>query len=194
VAPHLADPAHGGQGAGRQRGLAHGGIVDSQSVKTTESGGPAGVACPRASRRLDPGDAAKKIKGRKRHLVTDTLGLPLVLAIHPADLQDRDGLGLVCHRIKPWFPWLSCLFADAGYQGDIAAGIAAQAGLRLAIVKRVRAKGFVLLPKRWAIERTFAWLGRNRRLTKDFERLIEASTAMVAVAIIQLLARRLATN
>jgi transposase len=156
------------------------GIVDSQSVKTSEAGGPRGF------------DAGKKVKGRKRHLITDTQGLPLALAIHPADLQDRDGLRLVCHRIKPWFPWLACLFADAGYQGDIAAGIAAQAGLRLAIVKRVRATGFVLLPKRWVIERSFAWLCRNRRLAKDFERLIEASTAMVVLAIIQLLIRRLA--
>ena len=158
------------------------GVVDSQSVKTTEAGGWRGY------------DAGKKINGRKRHLVTDTLGLPLNLAIHPANIQDRDGLTLACRWIKRWFPWLQCLFADAGYQGPIAAGHANKAGLRLEIVKRPpHAEGFEVIPRRWVIERTFGWIGRNRRLAKDFEHLIENSSAMVVVAIIQFLARRLAT-
>ena len=159
------------------------GVVDSQSVKTTESGGLRGY------------DAGKKINGRKRHLVTDTIGLPLNLAVHAANIQDRDGLALACHRIKRRFPWLLCIFADAGYQGPIAAGHAAGAGLELEIVKRPpHAEGFEVIPRRWVIERTFGWLGRNRRLAKDFERLIETSTAMVVVAIIQLLVRRLANG
>ncbi len=156
--------------------------ADSQSVKTTEAGGPRGF------------DAGKKVNGRKRHLLTDTLGLPLRLIVHPANIQDRDGLGLVCAQIRRRFPWLNHLFADAGYQGELARGAAAGERLRLQTIKRpLGTEGFHLLPRRWVIERTFAWLGRSRRLTKDFERLIETSTAMAALAVIQLLARRLAS-
>ncbi|MGH6915377.1 MAG: IS5 family transposase [Geminicoccales bacterium] len=158
------------------------GIVDSQSVKTTEAGGPRGF------------DAGKKINRRKRHLLTDTLGLPLGLVVHPANLQDRDGFALLVHKIRRRLPWLRHLFADGGYRGVSAAGAAAQAHVRLEIVNRAPAtRGFEVLPRRWVIERSFAWLGRNRRLAKDFERLIEVSTAMAVVAIIQLLIRRLAS-
>ncbi|MEZ5935227.1 MAG: IS5 family transposase [Alphaproteobacteria bacterium] len=159
------------------------GMIDSQSVKTTESGGLRGY------------DAGKKINGRKRHLVTDTIGLPLNLAVHEANIQDRNGLGQACRWIKRQFPWLLCRFADAGYQGPVAAGNAASAGLKLEIVKRPpHAEGFEIIPRRWVIERTFGWRGRNRRLAKDFERLIETSTAMDVAAIIPLLVGRLANR
>jgi len=158
-------------------------IVDSQSVKTTESGGIKGF------------DAGKKIMGRKRHLLTDTLGLPLVITVHSAGIQDRDGFALVVDKVKRRFPWLLVVFADTGYNAIQTECAAAQNRLRLEIVKRPRdAKGFHLLPRRWVIERTFAWLGRNRRLAKDFERLIETSTAMLVVATVQLLVRRLASH
>ena len=157
------------------------GIIDSQSVKTTEAGGPRGF------------DAGKKINRRKRHLVTDTQGLPLALAVHPADVQDRDGLALVCTRIRRRFPWLHHLFADGGYRGIVAAAAAAHERLRLEVVNLPATRGFEVLPRRWVIERSFAWLARNRRLAKDFEQLTEAATAMVVVAIIQLLIRRLAS-
>lgn len=178
-------------------------IIDSQSVKTSEAGGPRGFDAgkkvpPRPAGRVrlvDRIDRLLTVDGRKRHLLTDTLGLPLRLVVHPAHIQDRDGLPMVCRRIRGQFPWLQILFADAGYQGTIAGGTAAAQGLRLEIVKRpVGTKGFHLLPRRWVIERTFAWLTRNRRLAKDFERLIETSTAMAVLAIIQLLTRRLANH
>ena len=157
------------------------GIVDSQSVKTTEAGGWRGF------------DAGKKIAGRKRHLLTDTLGLPLALVVHPANVQDRDGFALLVHKIRRRLPWLRHLFADGGYRGVVAAAAAAHERLRLEVVNRpTAARGFEVLPRRWVIERSFAWLGRNRRLAKDFEKLTEASTAMAVLAIIQLLIRRLA--
>ena len=157
-------------------------IVDSQSVKTTESGGPHGY------------DAGKKINGRKRHVLVDTQGFLLRGIVHPASIQDRDGLAPLLHRLRHRFPFLGLLFADGGYQGEVAALAARQEWVALAIVKRSdRATGFVLLPKRWIVERSFAWFGRNRRLAKDVETLIASSTAMLYLAATRLLTRRLAT-
>ena len=159
------------------------GVIDSQSVKTTEAGGIKGF------------DAGKKVMGRKRHVLSDTLGLPLAITVHSAGIQDRDGFALVVEKIRKQFPWLELVFADTGYNAIQTECTAAQNKLRLEIVKRPRdANGFHLLPRRWVIERTFAWLGRNRRLAKDFERLIETSTAMLAAATVQFLVRRLATH
>src|SRR5258708_39907578 len=110
-------------------------------------------------------DAGKKIKGKKRHVLVDTLGLMLHAIVHPADIQDRDGGGLVLKTLFGRFPFLTKLFADGGYQGPVFAKAAAQdmPGLSVEIVKRSdAAKGFVVLPKRWGVERSFAWFGRCR--------------------------------
>lgn len=158
------------------------GVIDSQSVKTTESGGPRGY------------DAGKKTKGRKRHIVTDTHGHLVGLLVHPADLQDRDGGSLVLASIRRLYPWLRHIFADGGYAGDKLRDALARTGCwRIEIIKRSdRAKGFEVLPRRWVVERTFAWLGRCRRLAKDFEATIESATAWVLVAHIRTVTRRLA--
>ncbi len=157
------------------------GIVDSRSARRTESGGPKGY------------DAGKRVDGRKRHILVDTLGLLLVLVVHTADVQDRDGLALVCRRLRRRLPWLRLIFADGGYQGETAACAAAREGFRLTIVTRdPGTRGFAVLPRRWVVERTFAWLGRNRRLAKDFETTITSAVTMAYLASLQLLVRRLA--
>jgi transposase len=158
------------------------GVIDSQSVKTTESGGPPGF------------DAGKKIKGRKRHIVTDTEGHLVGLQVHTADIQDRDGAVGVLSSIRFLYPWLRYVFADGGYAGDKLRHALRKIGQwTIAIIKRSdRATGFEVLPRRWVVERTFAWLGRCRRLAKDFETTIGSAVAWVLVAHIRTLTRRLA--
>ena len=157
-------------------------MIDSQSVKTTESGGVRGY------------DAGKKTKGRKRHIVTDTLGLLIGLLIHGADVQDRDGAPNVIKTIRHRFPWLRHLFADGAYAGPKLRGALDKIGdWTLEIVKRSdTAKGFEVLPRRWVVERTFAWLGRCRRLAKDWEKSIASAEAWLLIAHIRLVTRRLA--
>jgi transposase len=144
---------------------------------------------------LDPQgyDAGKKVTGRKRHILVDTLGLLLSVAVHPADVQDRDGAALVLDkRTRALWPFILRIFADAGYQGPRAALAAARSGSWvIEVVKRTEAHKFVVLPKRWIVERTLAWISRNRRLMRDFERQARTVVAFVRLAMIKLMLRRL---
>ena len=158
------------------------GVIDSQSVKTTESGGVRGF------------DAGKKVKGRKRHIITDTVGLLVGLVVHSAHIQDRDGAPRLLKSIQSAHPWLRHLFADGGYAGPKFKGALDKIGRwTLEIVKRSDTTlGFEVLPRRWVVERTFAWLGRCRRLAKDWETTIASAEAWVLIAHIRVVTRRLA--
>lgn len=160
-------------------------IIDSQSVKTTNQGGP------------ERGyDAGKNVKGRKRHILVDTIGLLLVVVVHAAGVQDRDGAKLVLQTLRHRFMRLRLIWADGGYSGallDWVRTLRPRNPLRLEIVKRSDdLKGFVVLPRRWVVERTFAWLGLHRRLSKDYETLPVTSETLVRVAMIRLMLVRLA--
>lgn len=158
------------------------GVIDSQSVKTTESGGVSGF------------DAGKKVKGRKRHILTETCGFLIFILVHAADIQDRDGAVDVLAAVRTRFPWLRHVFADGGYAGDkLRSALVGMGKWTIDIIKRSdKAKGFEVLPRRWVVERTFAWLGRCRRLAKDWERSIASSTAWALIASIRMLTRRTA--
>ena len=132
------------------------------------------------------------MSGRKRHLVVDTMGLLLAVVVHAANVQDRDGAKLVLQKLTDRFPRLQLIWADGGYAGQLIAWVHELGGWLLEIVKRPDESRFVVLPRRWVVERTFAWLGRHRRLSKDYEALPESSEAFILIATIYLMLHRLA--
>ncbi len=154
-------------------------IIDSQSAKT----GP-------DAREMVGFDAGKKVKGRKRHILVDTLGLILKCKVHSASVQDRDGAALVFDRLTARFPFIEEICGDGGYQGP---RVRASSPRPVETIKRNQA-GFEVLPKRWIVERTFAWLGINRRLAKDFERFAATTETLIDIAMIKLMTRRLARH
>lgn len=172
------------QEAGRDRAPAAA-VPDSQSILTGEGGTDRGY------------DAGKRTKGRKRHLVVDTLGLVLVVAVTSASVQDRAGGHRVLRALAARFPTVGLVWADAGYAYKVDSGLLTWAYDRFKLVVEIvrrsdDARGFQVLPRRWVVERTFGWLVRNRRLARDYERLTINSEAMVKIAMIRLMATRLA--
>lgn len=158
------------------------GIIDSQSVRTAEGGEQRGF------------DGGKKVTGRKRHIVVDTLGLLLVVVVHTAGLQDYEGGHFLLHRIRESYRRLKVVFGDGAY-GKCGLPEWAKSACNVilqTVLRPVACKGFVVLPKRWIVERTFAWLNRRRRLSKDYERLTENSEAAIYIAMIDLMTKRLA--
>lgn len=160
-------------------------IIDSQSVKTTDRGG--------AERGFDAG---KKTAGRKRHILVDTLGLLLLVVVHSAGIQDRDGARKVLSPLAHCFTRLRKIWADGIYTGDLAEWIRnlrTRNRIDFEMVKRTdKMKGFEVLPRRWVVERTFAWLSFNRRMSKDYELLPATSETFIYISMIKLMLGRLA--
>jgi len=158
------------------------GSVDSQTVKAADTVGA-------ASRGYDGG---KKINGRKRHLAVDTGGLLLAVVVTAASVQDRDGAGPLLALLRERFSTIVLVWADGGYAGRLVTWAGAVLRLSVTIVKRTDdTRGFVLLPRRWVVERTFGWLMRHRRLVRDYERLPEHHEAMVLWATVMIMTRQL---
>jgi putative transposase len=155
--------------------------LDSQSVKTTEVGGIKGF------------DAGKKVKGRKRHILVDTLGLLIAVVVTSAGVQDYHGAKPVLERVKGRCPRMEVVWADGIYEKQwLIEWVRVECGWELQVTKRSeKVKGFQVVPKRWVVERTFGWLGRYRRLSKDYEVLPETSEAMIRMAMIHIMVRRL---
>ena len=157
------------------------GSIDSQSAKTTDVPGERGY------------DAGKKIKGRKRHLLVDTLGLILAVVVHSAGIQDRDGAKTVFAKAQASCPRLEKVWADGGYAGKLVDWVDENCAWELEIVRRTDdVEGFKLIPKRWVSERTFGWLNKYRLLSKEYEVLIESSEADIYLAMTHVMLRRLA--
>lgn len=158
-------------------------ILDSQSVKSDGHGGTVGY------------DAGKKISGRKRHLLVDTLGLVLGVAVTAASVPDRAGAQTLLGRVLGWFTWLRRMWVDGGYSGpEFAQSVRDQRpNLEVEVVKRSDdISGFKVLPRRWVVERTFGWLMRHRRLVRDYERTEASAESWVYIAMIRIQLRRLA--
>lgn len=167
--------------AGRKR-HASAGILDSQSVKSTESSNARGY------------DAGKKVNGRKRHILVDTLGLILLALVLPANIQDRDGARqlLTAFFGQPTRRRVKHIWADGGYAGALVAWAQQLWRCTVEIVKRTERHTFKVLPRRWVVERTFGWLGRYRRLNRDYERQAQTGETMIYLAMIRLMLVRLA--
>ena len=133
------------------------------------------------------------MKGRKRHIVVDTLGLLLAVTVHPADIQDRDGARLVLRRLIGRFPRLQLIWTDGATGGKLVAWAQTVAGWTLELVRRpAQQHTFQVLPRRWVVERTFGWLNRQRRLSKDYEALCETTETWIYISMTGLMLRRLA--
>lgn len=155
-------------------------IMDGQSVKTTERGGIRGF------------DAHKRVTGRKRHILVDTLGLLMACRVEPADISDRKAAALLLGGLRPLFPNIRTVIADAGHQSrKLARHLLCQDGWKLQIVKR-RQRAFKITGLTWIVERSFAWLGRNRRLNKDYEYCVQSSETLIEIAATRLMLNRLA--
>jgi putative transposase len=156
------------------------GIADSQSTKTTEVGGPKGF------------DAGKKVKGRKRHLLVDIMGLLIVVLVTAASVQDRDALPYLLNAGKATSSRLENVLVDGAYTGDVVDNASKETGIKVTMVKRPDIKGFVVVPKRWIVERSFGWMNRDRRLSKDYERTTASSEAWIQLSFIHVATRWLA--
>jgi len=154
-------------------------IMDSQSVKTTERGGVRGF------------DGHKRVKGRKRYILVDTLGIPIACRVEPANMSDRRGAERLLAGLGPLFPSIRTIMADVGHESrKLTRQLLQQDGWKLVIVKRGQ-RAFKITGLTWIVERSFAWLGRNRRMSKDYEYKVQTSETMIDLATIRLMLNRL---